>query len=149
MAVPSDESLVQGLVHDLLAVVAETSTFFRATAHACGLSPVEGQVVYDLAAGPQTVTVLARRVGVQKSNLTSVVDRLEARSVLTRRAMGSDRRVREVVLTTEGSDLAHDFVSQLVAGAPVAVRLTRDELSLLRALLTKARAQPTRPARHE
>jgi DNA-binding MarR family transcriptional regulator len=138
-------SLVQGLVHDLLAVSGETQAFFRATAQAFGLTPVEAQVVYDLARGPQTATVLAQRVRVQKSNLTAVLDRLEDRALLTRRASDSDRRVRELVLTAHGDDVARDFVGQLVAGAPVAVRLTREELTVLSALLAKARAADAAP----
>jgi hypothetical protein len=43
--------LVQSVVHDLLAVGGETSAFFRATGSLCGLTPVEAQVVYELAAG--------------------------------------------------------------------------------------------------
>jgi DNA-binding MarR family transcriptional regulator len=77
---------------------------------------------------------------VQKSNLTAVLDRLEARSLLTRRVSGSDRRVRELVLTERGSELARDFLDRLVGGAPLAVRLTREELEVLGGLLAKARA---------
>jgi DNA-binding MarR family transcriptional regulator len=135
-----DDRLVRDLVHDLLALVGETHGFFRATAQTCGLSPVEAQVVYDLADGPQPVTALARRVGVQKGNLTTVVDRLEARALVERRAVGSDRRVRELALTASGEDVARDFLERLVSGAPVAVRLTRDELAALRVLVAKATA---------
>lgn len=48
------------------------------------------------AIGPTPVGVLGRRLGLSRSAATALVDRLEAKSLLTRRAT-TDRRVVEVV----------------------------------------------------
>ncbi len=140
-----DRETVREVVHHLMAVSTETQVFFRVTAQAHGLSPVEGQVVYDLAGGPRSLTVLAHRVGVQKGNLTAVVDRLEDRALLTRHAATGDRRVRELALTEQGHQLAQTFIRHLVDDAPITARLTAQDLRTLSALLRKARTGPSHP----
>ncbi|MBQ0960266.1 MarR family transcriptional regulator [Ideonella sp. 4Y11] len=45
---------------------------------------------------------LARTIGYDTSTIGGVVDRLEKRGLLQRQASPSDRRVRQLVLTTEG-----------------------------------------------
>ena len=53
-----------------------------------------------------TSTELSRALLVTAGNLTGIVDRLEARELVTRQAQSDDRRVRRLTLTGKGKRLA-------------------------------------------
>src|SRR5437867_11982229 len=52
--------------------------------------------------GPQPVNEIGRRISLTSGAITSAVDRLEARGLVTREAHESDRRTRIVRLTARG-----------------------------------------------
>jgi len=56
--------------------------------------------------GPRTVSTLARELAISVSAATQVADRLEAAQLVTRVADDDDRRVRNLVLTSHGADVA-------------------------------------------
>lgn len=97
-----------------------------------------------------TISELSLRVICDKSVMTRMIDRLEARGLVRReRAAGRDRRLVQVYLTPAGAELrqvavaAHaDLVDGLYKG------LTWDELETLQALLAKlsAAVEPDSPA---
>src|ERR1700691_4124018 len=55
--------------------------------------------------GPQLVSDVGRRIDLTSGSITTAVDRLERRGLLTRSAHQSDRRSRVVSLTPEGRSL--------------------------------------------
>lgn len=61
----------------------------------CGL-------LYD---GPQSMSALARELGVSLSAMTQIADRLERARLVKREAHGSDRRVRWLQLTPRGEKM--------------------------------------------
>ena len=59
-----------------------------------------------------TSTELSRALLVTAGNLTGIVDRLEARELVTRQAQSDDRRVRRLTLTGKGKRLARREVER-------------------------------------
>ena len=56
--------------------------------------------------GPQPVNEIGRRIELTSGAITTAVDRLEARGLVTREAHETDRRARMVRLTARGTDEA-------------------------------------------
>src|SRR6266567_2043558 len=56
--------------------------------------------------GPQPVNEIGRRIALTSGAITTAVDRLEARGLVTREAHESDRRTRIVRLTSRGKEQA-------------------------------------------
>src|SRR5262249_56048560 len=68
-----------------------------------GLTLVQGQFVMELACmPPSSMSTLARRMDVDPSWVTGVIDHLEQRGYVQRRPARHDRRVKLVDLTPEG-----------------------------------------------
>jgi MarR family transcriptional regulator, organic hydroperoxide resistance regulator len=65
---------------------------------------------------------VAEQLKCDPSNITGVVDRLEARGLVERRAAPHDRRVKTLVLTEQGA-LLRERLSAQMFGAPAAVAL--------------------------
>lgn len=75
-----------------------------------GVTPVQYAVLQTLAAQPGIdQRTLARVVSFDTSTIGGVVDRLEARGLLTRNHSPEDRRVRLLHLTAEGEALLADI----------------------------------------
>jgi MarR family 2-MHQ and catechol resistance regulon transcriptional repressor len=88
--------------------------------------------------GPQPVNEIGRRVELTSGSITTAVDRLEARGLVTREAHPSDRRARIVRLTAEGqADAARIFAAHKVAMDSVASGLSKTERATLIALLKR------------
>jgi MarR family transcriptional regulator, organic hydroperoxide resistance regulator len=81
---------------------------------------------------------LAAELGCDNSNVTGLVDRLEARGLVARRESPTDRRVRHIVLTAAGRKLRERLLSRV--GQPVVdlARLDEAEQHQLLELLRKA-----------
>ena len=74
---------------------------------ALGLTPDEGHLLsYLLPYGPCPVTELVRVFGIKPSTLTSQLDRVERRGLITRAVNPNDRRSLLVALAPDGRDLA-------------------------------------------
>lgn len=82
--------------------------------HAFGLDPVEGHVLsYLRSYAPCPVGELVRVFGHKPSTMTSILDRLEKRNLLMRKANPKDRRSLLVFLDDSGVDLADRIFSLL------------------------------------
>jgi MarR family transcriptional regulator, organic hydroperoxide resistance regulator len=122
-------------------------TAFDEAARAHGLAGARDWMVLSaLSTGPrQTQLALAHSLGVDKTTMTSLLDRLEGRGLITRCTDSHDRRARIPELSEEGRRVqaevtrVRDHVeSGLLAG------FTPHEQHLLRTLLTRlAAAQPS------
>jgi DNA-binding MarR family transcriptional regulator len=81
---------------------------------------------------------IATRLACDNSNVTGIVDRLEARGLVTRRPGEQDRRVKYVALTPLGVEVRGAMGSKL-AQVPVAIeRLSAEDQCLLRDVLARA-----------
>jgi DNA-binding MarR family transcriptional regulator len=90
------------------------AVFMQESADA-GVTPVQFAVLQVLAAQPGLdQRTLARAVSFDTSTIGGVVDRLEARGLLTRSHSPGDRRVRLLHLTPEGEELLADLTPSML-----------------------------------
>ncbi len=75
--------------------------------------------------GPQPVNEIGRRIELTSGAITTAVDRLESRGLVTREAHESDRRARIVRLTARGEEEA----AKVFAGHKTAMDLAASGLS--------------------
>jgi DNA-binding MarR family transcriptional regulator len=122
-----DTDLASALVqtmHRLQDLHAETS-------RPLGLTPQQAHLLCVLLAGPLGMTELSRILSIERSSLTSMVDRLERRTLVARTPNPTDRRASQIELTPDGLALAHeahnavvDRINTLTAALPRATRAT-------------------------
>ncbi|MER0447417.1 MarR family transcriptional regulator [Streptomyces sp. Edi4] len=68
-----------------------------------GLTSSQAKTLTVLRRGPASMRSLATTLHCDASNVTGIVDRLEARALVRREPSPTDRRVKNVVLTEEGT----------------------------------------------
>ena len=122
-----DSDLASALVqtmHRLQDLHAETS-------RPLGLTPQQAHLLCVLISGPLGMTELSRILSIERSSLTSMVDRLERRDLVIRTANPADRRASHIELTPAGRSLAHDAhnavvdrINTLTANLPTTTRQT-------------------------
>jgi MarR family 2-MHQ and catechol resistance regulon transcriptional repressor len=103
--------------------------------------------------GPQPVNEIGRRIELTSGAITTAVDRLESRGLVTREAHPSDRRARVVRLTARGEEQAAEvFAGHKTAMDRAAMGLSKTEritlIQLLKKLGTSA-GERTAPPRVE
>jgi DNA-binding MarR family transcriptional regulator len=104
------------------------------------LTPTQGLALRTLnPETPMAMNALAETLACDASNVTGVVDKLEARGLIERRAAEGDRRVKMLVVTERGRDLRRKLFDEaakppaLIAALP---KDLRDRMSgLLRAVI--------------
>ena len=88
--------------------------------------------------GPQPVNEIGRRIDLTSGAITTAVDRLESRGLVTREAHETDRRARIVRLTAPGKEQAVKvFAGHKMAMDLAASELSKTERATLIALLKK------------
>ena len=102
----------------------------------CELSPVQCHVLHLIdPERPLAMSRLAQILACDASNVTGLVDRLEARGLVKRRLSAADRRVRVIQLTPEGSRVRADLLRRMTAGAfPLSRLPPRERRSLVKIL---------------
>ncbi len=86
---------------------------------------------------PMAMNEVAGRMHCDASNVTGIVDRLESRGLVERRARAGDRRVKELVLTEEGRRVRVE-VDKVIGRTPGISVLSSAEQGLLHRLLARA-----------
>jgi DNA-binding MarR family transcriptional regulator len=108
-----------------------------------GVTPVQYAVLATLRSHPETdQRTLAGKVGTDTSTLGGVVDRLEARDLISRLPSATDRRVKQLVLTKNGLQLLLDMEPALQKSqqrilAPLSAKKQAQFMSLLSELVDK------------
>jgi DNA-binding MarR family transcriptional regulator len=111
---------------------------FPAIAAEFGLSPAQAHLLWELSPGvPTPMSALAGTMACDASNITGLVDRLEAQGFVAR-GTGRDRRVKTISTTTAGEDVRRRLIERLNTPPPSIASLTRPEQEQLLALLRKA-----------
>lgn len=88
---------------------------------------------------------LAERLSCVKSNITQLIDRLEADGLVVRKPDPNDRRTKLAVLTAAGRKACDEGTRvQQDAERALLKRLTRDEARLLETLMSKMGRPPER-----
>jgi len=105
---------------------------------ACGLTPAGWSAIAALADMGQapSQTELAQQLGVDSATLVATIDRLAAAGLIARNPSPHDRRVKLVVLTQQGEELARKVRAQAEALRHGALaRLDRGQVAAAAALL--------------
>ena len=115
-----------------------------------GLSGARDWIVLSaIAVGPrQTQLALAHSLGLDKTTMTSLLDRLEAAGLVTREQDSRDRRARIPGLTEAGARVQRELIAARDrAEAVVLSQLSADEQRVLRAMLSRLAEGPADDAR--
>jgi MarR family transcriptional regulator, organic hydroperoxide resistance regulator len=103
------------------------------------LTPVQGIVLRRLDPDrPTPMNELAEALACDASNVTGLVDRLEARGFVERRAAPADRRVRSLVLTPEGISARRRVIDRMSEPPQAIMRLSARDQRALRDVLRRA-----------
>jgi MarR family transcriptional regulator, organic hydroperoxide resistance regulator len=87
---------------------------------------------------PLPMHKLATMLACDNSNVTGLVDRLEARGLVARKPYDRDRRVKHIVLTPLGVQLREQMTQRMARPPEGFERLTQGEQRQLRDLLKRA-----------
>ncbi|MCR6481787.1 MarR family transcriptional regulator [Amycolatopsis sp. OK19-0408] len=109
---------------------------YESAAAAQGLTTVQAKVLQALDE-PLPMHRIAEKLNSERSNVTGIIDRLEARGLVERRADQRDRRIKNIVATPAGAVLGRNFRRSLgFAAEPLAALDPADRVQL-RDLLTR------------
>ena len=132
------------LLFDLL--MAERARF-PAIAAEFDLSPTQVHVLRLLEPGKAIpMGRLAGGLGCDASNITGVVDRLEARGLVQRQAAERDRRVKVLVVTERGLDLRRRLLLRMSEPPEPIRRLSTADQRALAQILRRALTQAQPPS---
>jgi DNA-binding MarR family transcriptional regulator len=105
------------------------------------LSPVQAMTLFTLdPQAPVPMSSFAQQIRCEPSNVTVVIDKLEARGLVERRATSEDRRVKLLHLTDPGAELRARLVAALMEPPEWLLALPADEQRLLRDVFRRALA---------
>ena len=118
---------------------------FHGFAKEQGLSPQQAATLWSLEPGiGMPMNALAELLMCDASNVTGIVDKLEARG-LARREQAEDRRVKVLVLSAAGEALREEIRARLMAPPAWLLRLNRDDQRTLRDILKRATSEALEP----
>ena len=114
-----------------------------------GLSPPLMATLHMLGESAMTMRELAESIGLEPSNLTGIVDRLELRGLVERQSSPDDRRIKRVSLTRSGTAMRKRLIERLQRPTPWMLTLSRTDqrqlLTILRKALQSSNAVPATP----
>jgi DNA-binding MarR family transcriptional regulator len=102
-------------------------------AAAAGLTAPQAMILM-LLTEPMSMRQFAERMGCDASNVTGIVDRLEAKQLVVRSVDRADRRVKRIARTPEGDAAVSHFQKELVRASSLAQLTPRAKQGLLAAL---------------
>ena len=87
---------------------------------------------------PCTMSAVAQELGCGPSNITRLIDKLEARALVERRAHPDDRRIKSLAMTRKGAALRRRLMERLARPAPWMQALSPDDQRQLVGILRRA-----------
>lgn len=106
-----------------------------------GVSTQQGLALISLEPGrPMAMNQLAKVCKCEQSNLTGLVDRLEARGLVERLPDAHDRRVRLIALTPEGAELRASAFQRMQEPPEAIAALSAEDQRALRDIMRRALA---------
>lgn len=131
---PSDPLTLE--VVDLIgSVVARYHEEYDRAAAAHSLTGAQARVLALLSLEPLPMRRIARTLKCEPSNVTGIIDRLEARGLVERRPDPTDRRVKVAATTATGTRTARQLRDSLGFAREPLAELSRAERTTLRDLL--------------
>ncbi len=111
-----------------MAVMSELGLSFQQSMALMRLEPDE----------PLPMSALATALQCDNSNVTGIVDRMEAHGLVERRPAARDRRVKAVALTPHGEAVRDEVRRRAGTPPPGIARLSEEDAALLRDVLQRA-----------
>src|SRR3981081_681555 len=109
---------------------------FAAVVAELDLAPMQAKALHELNAEPPiSMRELAERLRSDPSNITGLVDRLEARGLVERRPDPNDRRIKGLALTPPGAKLRERLFARLYSAPASVAELSECEQRSLRDVL--------------
>ncbi|MFD7861663.1 MarR family winged helix-turn-helix transcriptional regulator [Streptomyces sp. NPDC057682] len=137
MASPRTDPLTLEVVELIGTVVARYYEEYEQAASAHGLTGAQARVLGLLALDPLPMRRIAQKLKCEPSNVTGIIDRLEARGLVERRPDPADRRVKLAAPTELGARTSRELRDSLdFAGEPLA-GLSEADRATLRDLLRR------------
>jgi DNA-binding MarR family transcriptional regulator len=134
----SRQALASEVWRHLLAITRSQRDRFLGIARELGLSPGDVRTLLTLdAEDARPMGVLAHAWQCDASNVTAMIDRLERRGLVERRAYLPDRRVKAVALTAAGARLKRDLLHRLNRPPDQLTALDADVLEAMRSGLAR------------
>lgn len=130
------DPVTEDVVALLARIVDRFVTAYESAASAQGLTTVQAKVLAALEE-PLPMHRIADKLKSERSNVTGIIDRLEARGLVERRPAEHDRRVKNIVATDEGHKLARNFQRALGFAAEPLAALGPGDRVRLRDLLSR------------
>jgi DNA-binding MarR family transcriptional regulator len=125
-----------GLIHELFM---SHKGRFIAIAQEFDLTPIQMGAVRTLAPDqPVPMSELAEALHCDASNVTGLVDRLEARGLAERQGADGDRRVKMIALTEEGARVREALMARMSEPPPPLAALPAADQRTLRDVLRRA-----------
>ncbi|EOD67037.1 MarR family winged helix-turn-helix transcriptional regulator [Amycolatopsis vancoresmycina] len=132
----SADPITDDVVALLARIVDRFTESYDAAASSQGLTTVQAKVLAALRE-PLPMHRIAEKLKSERSNVTGIIDRLEARGLVERRPDERDRRIKNIVATPAGAVLARNFRRALGFAAEPLAALAPEERVRLRELLQR------------
>ncbi len=132
-----DEQVARELSEVFSELLRRRIAWYQSVGNTFGLSLFQMGAMFHLyfEDAPAKMSEVAIAAGCAPSNLTGVVDKLEARGLVKRHAATEDRRIKMVSLTEAGTALITEFITRFAEPAPWMLALSTDDQRQLRDLL--------------
>jgi DNA-binding MarR family transcriptional regulator len=137
MATQQTDPLTLEVVELIGTVVARYHAEYEQVAAEHALTGAQARVLALLSMEPTPMRRIAKKLRCEPSNITGIVDRLEARGLVERRPDPGDRRVKLAAATPEGRGTARRLRESLDFAREPLAQLTEAERALLRDLLRR------------
>ncbi|MFK4064439.1 MarR family winged helix-turn-helix transcriptional regulator [Streptomyces sp. NPDC029674] len=135
--VPRADPLTLEVVELIGTVVARYHEEYEEAAAGHALTGAQARVLGLLSLEPMPMRRIAQKLKCEPSNITGIVDRLEARGLVERRPDPADRRVKLAAPTAEGTVVARGLRDSLNFAREPLGRLSHEERETLRELLRR------------
>jgi DNA-binding MarR family transcriptional regulator len=135
-------ALNRDILDSLTTLVKRAGTIGHSIAAGFGVAPHDLLALFKMD-GVLTMKELAHHMGCDASFVTAIADTLEQHGFARREPSQRDRRVKNLVLTSEGITAKERMMAQLAAQMPWCYALDDDERSCLLFLLRKMLSTPS------
>jgi DNA-binding MarR family transcriptional regulator len=108
------------------------------------LAPLQAKALHELNVEPPiSMRELAERLRSDPSNVTGLIDRLEARGLVERRADATDRRIKGLALTSAGASMRERLFARLYSAPTSVAELPESDQRCLRDVLQRVLSPET------